>query len=122
MVSYTPRMDTAEVKKVFIRNLVFLMAQNGLSYADITKMNKRDRPVHGRYVSMLVKGERTPTIEVLASLGEMFGLSPTEMLNPTLPRDYAEENNLAEVVKHYLDANEEGRNHILSSAAIAPKK
>ena len=115
-------MDTAEVKKVFIRNLVFLMAQNGLSYADITKMNKRDRPVHGRYVSMLVKGERTPTIETLASLGEMFGLSPTEMLNPTLPEEYAEENNLAEVVKLYLSANEEGRKHILSSAAIAPKK
>ena len=43
----------------------------------------------------------------------------TRFLCVSMPEEYAVENNLAEVVKHYLDANEEGRNHILSSAAIA---
>ena len=91
-----------------------------MRYADIERMS--DRPCSGSYVGLLVRGERTPTIEVLSALANMIKLNAADMLNPTLPEDYAEENNLAEVVKHYLDANEEGRNHILSSAAIAPKK
>tara|TARA_R110000764_G_scaffold76727_1_gene154101 strand:- start:23 stop:364 length:342 start_codon:yes stop_codon:yes gene_type:complete len=113
-------MNPAETKKVFIRNLVFLMSQEGMRYADIDKL--RDKPCSGQYVGMLVRGERTPTIEILSGLANTFNLNASDLLNPTLPEEYAVENNLAEVVKHYLDANDEGRKHILSSAAIAPKK
>ena len=117
---YTPAMSEKGTKNIFIRNLVFIMAQNGLTYLDIDKM--KNKPCSGRYVAMLVKGERSPNIEIVGELARALNVSPSDLLNPTFPEAYAEANNLAEVVKHYLDSNEEGRKHILSSATIAPKK
>jgi transcriptional regulator with XRE-family HTH domain len=117
---YNSDMSTNRAKNVFIRNLVFIMDQNGLTYSGIDKMKKR--PCSGRYVAMLVKGERSPNIEIVGELARALNVSPADLLNPTFPEEYAEANNLAEVVKLYLSANEEGRKHILSSAAIAPKK
>ena len=113
-------MNPAETKGVFITNLGFLMSQEGMRYADIDKL--RDKPCSGQYVGMLMRGERTPTIAVLAGLANIFNLSAYDLLNPTLPEEYVVENNLTEVVRQYLDSTEEGRKHILSSATIAPKK
>ena len=120
LIPYNATMSGNGTKNIFIRNLVFIMAQNGLTYSDIDKM--KNKPCSGRYVAMLVKGERSPNIEIVEELARALNVSSSDLLNPTFPETYAEANNLAEVVKHYLDANEEGRNHILSSAAIAPKK
>jgi transcriptional regulator with XRE-family HTH domain len=107
----------ASTRETFQRNLRMLKRLYQISSKTIAERCG----VSERMVDYLLAGERTPTIEVADDLARAFGLNGWQLLLPHLTADLARHNKLEQLLTHYGNASEDGRDHIDMVAAREAK-
>lgn len=113
MKNKTPTAET------FASNLKMLLDVTGMKKDEVGKK----AGISGRYISMLINGERTPTVMVADDIAAAFGISVLEMLRPGLVYDTAKAGGLTKVLDAYAAASDSTKQYVdevLRREAIQP--
>lgn len=76
-------MKPEKLRKVFAGNLRALRVARGWSQAELARRMSEGRTetVHVPYLSDLEHGKKTPSLETIARLSEVFGVSPASLIS-----------------------------------------
>jgi hypothetical protein len=119
---YIPLKRTIETLKL---NIVRLMNDTDLTYPLVDRMQIRDEAlVTGRFLRLIVGGEREPGLQKLDAIADLFGVSTASLLQVDSYEVSSEEFDgaLKEIIKTYSQATPEGKQAIECTAKIAPRK
>lgn len=101
------------------------MNDTDLTYPLVDRMQIRDEAlVTGRFLRLIVGGEREPGLQKLDAIADLFGVSTASLLEVDSYEVSSEEfdDALKEIIKTYSQATPEGKQAIESTAKIAPRK
>lgn len=94
--------------ETFTRNLKMLLMETGMDLDTLVKKSG----VSKRMIQYILSGEKKPTIERADAIAGAFKLDGWVMLMPDLRADLLKNGHLRELIKHYSEASEDGRNYI----------
>lgn len=95
-----------------ITNLKMLIEVTKISYGDLAKKSQ----VSERHIKYILRGERTPSIEIADQLASAFGLTGWQLIMPSLPYDLARNGRLEKLIEHVTHSSNESRDYILRVA------
>ena len=98
--------------KTLSRNLDRLIHKSGLSVREVAEK----AGVSSRQISYILKHERTPTIEMVEKIAQVFKLSGWQLMLPNLDTALAFNGRLNKLIDDFAHSSPEGRDYIIHVA------
>lgn len=101
-------MENQKPVDVIVANLRALMRSSGIN----KKLLAQKSRVSERMIGYILAKEKTPTVEVTASLADAFGLEGWQLMIPDMRADLAKSGKISKLVHNYSVASDNGREYI----------
>lgn len=105
-----PMTNRIAPRDTFRANLASLIKLTGWSNREVSRRTNGE--VSDRYISMLLRGECSPTIDAAEAIGAAFGLTGWDMITPNLNIELARSGRLRDLVANYLADPDETRTYL----------
>jgi transcriptional regulator with XRE-family HTH domain len=104
-----------EPRQTLARSLRFLMTKTGMSEADVSKASG----VSKKSINNMLNARHAPNLDHVDEVARVFGLNLWHMIMNGLPDELVASRKLDELISHYGQADEHGRESIDRVAEIA---